>query len=161
LNLEAETSMMTISTYHWARALGLFSLGLMSSALGCKDDSPCDEGQVQRNAACVPVAVAGSGGTGSAGTEGGGTDAGGTDGGIGTQTGTTAGIQAEVGDPCEDTAASSDCGGNAPICAPLPSGTACTQILCLEGEVNAGACPVGWTCLQARPMPDPSVCLHF
>jgi hypothetical protein len=41
------------------------------------------------------------------------------------------------------------------------SGTVCTQILCLEGEPNAGACPPGWTCLQARPMPDPSVCLNF
>jgi hypothetical protein len=155
--------MNTISTYNWACALCLFGTGLVSLALGCKDDSPCDEGQEYLLAGCVPVAAAGSGGGGTGGTGSAGTQGGETDGGIGTDTGTAApaGVQAEVGDPCQDTTASSDCGGNAPICAPLPSGTACTQILCLDGEPNAGACPADWTCLQARPMPDPSVCLKF
>lgn len=155
--------MMTISTHNLTCALWLTGMCLISLPLGCKDDSPCDEGQEMQNGACVPVAAAGSAGTGGGGTGGGGTDAGiGTDTGRGgTATDAPAGVQTEVGDPCADTTASSDCGGNAPICAPLPSGTVCTQILCLAGEVNAGACPVGWTCLQARPMPDPSVCLNF
>jgi hypothetical protein len=150
---------MMNSTHSLGSTLWLTRMGLVSLLLGCKDDSPCDPGQELLDGACVPIAAAGSSGSGSAGAEGGITD--GADGGIGTETGVPAGVQAEVGDPCEDTTASSDCGGNAPICAPLPSGTACTQILCLEGEVNAGSCPTGWTCLQARPMPDPSVCLNF
>jgi hypothetical protein len=153
--------MMTLSMYNLAGALCLCSMGLVSLALGCKDDSPCDEGQALKSDGCVPIAAAGSGDDGSAGTDSGGTDGVATDGGIGTEAGTPGGVMAEVGNPCQDTTASSDCGGNAPICAPLPSGAVCTQILCLDGEVNAGACPTGWTCLQARPMPDPSVCLNF
>jgi hypothetical protein len=150
-------SMMNINTRNLACAPWATRMALAALLLGCKDGSPCDAGQEQRNGACIPIAAAGSGGTGSAGAEGGAT----TDGGIGAEAGAPASVQAEVGDPCEDTTASSDCGGNAPICAPLPSGSVCTQILCLEGEVNAGACPSGWTCLQIRPMPDPSVCLNF
>jgi len=150
---------MTISTHTLARTLCLPCLGLVWLSLGCKDDSPCDEGQEEHNAACYPATAAGSG-SGSAGS-GGDTDTGDIDGSGGTDPSAPAAVQAEVGQTCADTTAFSDCGGHAPICAPLPSGTACTQILCLPGEANAGACPSGWTCLQARPMPDPSVCLKF
>lgn len=147
---------MSISTQTSARARWLSCLGLVWLAWGCKDDNPCDEGQEVRNAACYPVAAAAGAGSGSAG-------AGGDDAASDADAGTDppAAVQAEVGQACADTAGHSDCGGNAPICAPLPSGTACTQILCLAGEVNEGACPDGWTCLQARPMPTPSVCLNF
>jgi hypothetical protein len=152
---------MTIRTQTSACARWLSCLGLASLCSGCKDDSPCDEGQEVRNAACYPVATAGTG-SGSAGSESG---SAGSDGDTASDdssgTDPPAGVQAEVGQACADTAAHSDCGGHAPICAPLPSGTACTQILCLPGEANEGACPSGWTCLQARPMPTPSVCLKF
>ncbi|MEO8181309.1 MAG: hypothetical protein ABI895_20935 [Deltaproteobacteria bacterium] len=151
---------MTISIQTLARTLWLSCLGLVGLSLGCKDDSPCDEGQEVRNAACYPVAAAAGSGSGSDDT---GDDTAGDDtaSDAGGGTDPPAGVQAEVGQPCADTAAHSDCGGHAPICAPLPSGTVCTQILCLAGEVNEGACPSGWTCLQARPMPTPSVCLNF
>jgi hypothetical protein len=152
---------MTISTQTLARVLCLSGVALLGLSLACTDDSPCDEGQEQRNAGCYPIAPAGSGQAGASGMGAGGTTS--PDGGLGSDSGSPSpvGVQAEVGQPCADTTAHSDCGGNAPICAPLPSGTVCTQILCLDGEPNAGACPTGWTCLQARPMPDPSVCLNF
>ena len=151
---------MTISTPTRASLLCPLGMALLASSWACKDDSPCDEGQEERNASCYPIAAAGSAQAGGAAVGPGGA-AGGPDGGLGNDSGEPAGVQAEVGQPCTDTTASSDCGGSAPICAPLPSGTACTQILCLDGEPNAGACPAGWTCVQARPMPDPSVCLNF
>jgi hypothetical protein len=151
---------MTINIQNLACVLCLSGMALLGFSLSCTDDSPCDEGQFERNAGCYPVAAAGSGQAGGSGMGAGGA-ANGLDGGLGSDGGDPVGVQAEVGQPCADTTASSDCGGNAPICAPLPSGTACTQILCLEGEPNAGACPTGWTCVQARPMPDPSVCLNF
>jgi hypothetical protein len=151
---------MTISTQTVTGVLCLSGMALLGFSLACTDDSPCDEGWFERNAGCYPVAAAGSGQAGGAGMGAGGI-ASVPDGGLGGDSGEPVGVQAEVGQPCADTTASSDCGGNAPICAPLPSGTVCTQILCLDGEPNAGACPTGWTCLQARPMPDPSVCLNF
>jgi hypothetical protein len=150
-----------ISTQTSARARWLSCLGLVLSSFGCKDDSPCDEGQEVRNVSCYPVAAAAGTGSGSAGAGGEDTAGEDTDSDASAGADPPAGIQAEVGQTCADTAAHSDCGGNAPICAPLPSGTACTQILCLAGEANEGACPSGWTCLQARPLPSPSVCLKF
>jgi hypothetical protein len=151
---------MTINTQNLACVLCISGMALLGLLLACTDDSPCDEGQFERNAGCYPIAAAGSSQAGSAGMGAGGTAIV-PDGGLGGDSGEPVAVQAEVGQPCADTTASSDCGGNAPICAPLPSGTVCTQILCLDGEPNAGACPTGWTCLQARPMPDPSVCLEF
>src|SRR5688572_2447847 len=122
----------------WAVPLSLFA---------CKDDSPCDPGFVARlGAGCYPEAAAGA--AGAAGTAGEPVEPG--DGGV---------VDAVIGQPCTDTEASSDCGGAAPICAPLPSGTVCTQILCLEGEPNAGACPSDWTCLPSAG--NPSVCLSL
>lgn len=150
---------MTTSKYILARALYLASLGPLSLPFACKDDSPCDEGQEERNSGCYPVTAGGgaagatnAGGAASTDNDGGSADSGAS---------APAGVEAEVGQTCADTTASSDCGGAAPICAPLPAGPVCTQILCLPGEPNAGACPTGWTCLQARPLPDPSVCLNF
>lgn len=146
---------MSIRIFSFARTLCLSGLGVLSSTVSCKDDSPCDPGEVYRNAGCYPAApVGGSAGTGAAGDIAGGPS-------VEVDSGAPAVFQAAVGDPCADTTASTDCGGDAPICAPLPSGTACTQILCLPGEANAGACPTDWKCLQARPLPDPSVCLKL
>jgi hypothetical protein len=123
-------------------------VGLSLALFACKDDAPCDEGQEDRLGNCYPLAAAGS--PGAAGTSAEPVDPG--DGGV-------QAVDAVIGQPCTDTAASSDCGGPAPICAPLPSGTVCTQILCLEGEPNAGACPSGWTCVPSAG--NPSVCLNL
>jgi hypothetical protein len=142
------------------RAVLVAALSALVLASGCKDDSPCDEGQTEVLGACYPAAAAGT--TGAAGA--GGTSAGGgstsiSESDAGGEGGAPAQVSAEVGQPCTDTAASSDCGGNAPVCAPLPAGAVCTQILCLEGEPNAGACPEGWPCTVIGA--NPSVCLNF
>jgi hypothetical protein len=144
-----------------ARAVLATALSALALAAGCKDDSPCDEGQTEVLGACYPAAAAGTsgmaGGAGTSSTAGTGgapeTDAGG-DGGAPAEE-----ASAEVGQPCTDTTGSSDCGGNAPICAPLPAGPACTQVLCLDGEPNAGACPADWPCLAIGA--NPSACLKF
>lgn len=127
-----------------ASALAVW-LGL---TLACKDEHPCDPGQEERSAnACYPAAAAGSTGAAVEPDAGQLSDSGPTGGGF------------AVGQPCTDTVASSDCGGAAPICAPLPAGAACTQVLCLEGEPNAGVCPVDWPCLQIQGYP--STCLRL
>jgi hypothetical protein len=133
------------------------AVGALALASACKDDSPCEEGQrAALGNSCYPPppvsAAAGSAGT--AATLPDGADAGGD-----SAAPAAEGVSAEVGQPCTDTANSTDCGGNAPICAPLPAGPACTQILCLEGELNAGACPADWPCLAIAP--NPSACLKF
>jgi hypothetical protein len=140
---------MMISTHILTRRLGLALCGLSWLSVGCKDASPCDEGQEERNAGCYPIPAA-NGGTGGQSEADSGT---GTDG--------AARVSAEpvVGQPCADPVGSSDCGGAAPICAPLPAGAVCTQISCLEGEINAGACPSDWPCRAIGN--NPSVCLNF
>lgn len=128
--------------------LGLTACVALLALFACKDDDPCDEGQIETLGSCYPGSAAGAAGT--AGSGAGPSDVG--DGGAEAP-------DAVIGQPCADTAASSDCGGGAPICAPLPSGTVCTQILCLDGEPNAGACPSDWTCLPSTG--NPSVCLKL
>jgi hypothetical protein len=122
---------------------------------GCKDDSPCDEGFVERGpAACYPLPVGAAGEAGSsgqAGTTGDDFDAG--DG------GGAAPAAFYIGQPCADTVSHSDCGGGAPICADLPAGTMCTQILCQAGEPNQGVCPSDWMCLSSAG--NPSACVKF
>ena len=116
---------------------------------GCKDDSPCDEGFVERgSSACYPLPAGGAGEAGQAGMTGD-VDAG--DG------GGAAPAAFYIGQPCADTEAHSDCGGGAPICADLPAGTMCTQILCQAGEPNAGVCPSDWMCLSSAG--NPSACV--
>ena len=126
----------------WLGAALLFGLWL-----GCKDEDPCDPGQVLRraNACYTPtpdppgpdeMPDAGAGDSGPSGAGG-----------------------FAIGQPCADTTGSSDCGGAAPICAPLPAGAACTQILCLDGEANAGICPAAWPCTELPGYP--STCLEL
>jgi hypothetical protein len=143
---------MKMRTCSEAWALGVSAAVLLGLPLACKDDDPCDPGQEERSAnACYPAA--GSAGTpGSAGQPGAG-DAGAEDAAGG------GAADFEIGQPCLDTTASGDCGGVAPICAPLPAGAACTQVLCLDGEANAGVCPPDWPCLQIEGYP--STCLKF
>jgi hypothetical protein len=125
------------------------------ATIGCKDDSPCDEGFVERGlAACYPLPAGGgagqAGSSGQAGTTGIDVDAG--DG------GGAAPAAAYIGQPCADTAAHSDCGEGAPVCADLPAGTMCTQLFCQAGEANQGVCPSDWMCLSNG---GPSACVKF
>jgi hypothetical protein len=133
--------------------LGLFG--------GCKDDDPCDAGEVERYGQCYP-APSSSGG--SAGSGAGGSAAGGMAGADSSDPGEGAAGAAAVDTPfgteCQDGAASSDCGGAAPVCAdlsPLGQSQFCTQIDCAEGEANAGVCPEGFTCFAVSGYP--SVCI--
>jgi hypothetical protein len=147
------------------RGILTVALGALALASGCTDDSPCDDGQMPSlGASCYPAAAAGNAGTGNAGTGNAGMGNAGTaatevDAGGDSGEAAPAEASAVVGQPCTDTTANSDCGGNAPICAPLPAGPACTQILCLDGEPNAGACPADWPCLAIGA--NPSACLKF
>lgn len=139
----------------WGAAV-VCGVGLLWPGLACKDDEPCDPGQEERSAgACFPMAMGASGAAGSpgaAGTQGSGDD---PDAGAGAG-GAPPAVDAEVGQPCADTTGSSDCGGRAPICAPFPAGSTCTQILCQDGEPNAGVCPADAPCVTFGS--NPSVC---
>jgi len=142
---------------HGRSALGpLVWVAAALAMFGCKDDSPCDEGQVERGlAACYPLPTGGgagqAGSSGQAGAPGDDVDAG--DG------GGAAPPAFYIGQPCSDTTSHSDCGGAAPVCAPLPAGSVCTQILCQDGEPNAGVCPSDWMCLSSAG--NPSACVKF
>jgi len=134
------------------RANGIFRSWamLLLVSFACKDDDPCDPGQVESQAAsCSPASAGSAGMAGSAGSAGD----------EPADSGAAADGEFVVGQPCTDTAGSSDCGGDAPICAALPSGSACTQIMCLEGEANAGACPADWPCTEIPGYP--STCLNL
>ena len=145
--------MMKLHKFALSQGLILGLLGLGGLAAGCKDDDPCDPGQTEKDGQCY--AAPASGGTTSNGP--GGADAGATD--------ATAGVAGDaldtpVGTACEDTDASSDCGGAAPVCAdlsPLGQSVMCTQLDCAPGEANEGACPSGFTCFAVPGYP--SVCI--
>jgi len=129
------------------------ALALGSLSIGCKDDDPCDPGQIVKNSQCYPAPAAG----GAAATGDGGAEA-------GASTEASAGAagtpSTDFGSACKDTTGSSDCGGVAPICAdlsPLGQGVMCTQINCGAGEANAGVCPSTFTCFA--PPGYPSVCI--
>ena len=147
--------MKTNSNVVRAGAASLWGVALLWLGLSCKDEDPCDPGFVERGAAaCYPIPMGGTGGTpggaGSAGTAG---AAGTTDVGDQPDAGDSGAapppaVEAEVGDPCTDIVASSDCGGAAPICGDFPGGAKCTQINCMDGEANAGACPATAPCIN-------------
>jgi hypothetical protein len=127
---------------------GVMLLGL---PLACKDDDPCDPGQEERPPNdCYPVSGGSAGAGGSTGEAGEGDSDSGAP---------APGGDFEFGQPCADSAGSSDCGGIAPICVPLPSGSVCTQALCLDGEPNAGVCPAEWPCTAIPGFP--SACLNL
>jgi len=143
-----------------ALVLGLFGLGALTA--GCKDDDPCDPDQTERHGQCYAT-TAGAGGTSISAAEAGAANAGGANAagaGDATAGAPSAGPDTPVGTPCQDTSASSDCGGAAPVCAdltPLGQGIMCTQLDCADGEAHAGACPSGFTCFAVPGYP--SVCI--
>jgi hypothetical protein len=119
--------------------------GAALGASACKDEDPCDADQEEREGLCYNAA--------------GGTSAGpGPTAGISPDASADAAATAgpDFGTPCADTVGSSDCGGTAPLCAPFPAGSLCTQIFCQAGEVNEGVCPEGWQCVTYPG--NPSVC---
>jgi hypothetical protein len=135
-------------------ALGL--LGLSGLLLGCKDDDPCDPGQVEKFSQCYPAAAGAGGSSGGAAPDAG--DMG--DGGGAAGAAPSAGLNSDFGTACLDTTAFSDCGGTAPICAdltPLGQSKMCTQLYCNAGEANAGVCPSTFTCFAAPGYP--SLCI--
>jgi hypothetical protein len=137
------------------RNLILGALGLYGFSTGCKDDDPCDPGQVVLNSQCYPApATAGSGSGGSGGSDAAGA-AGDAAGGAPSEPNTP------FGTACADTTGSSDCGGEAPLCAdlsPLGQTIMCTQTGCSAGEANAGVCPSGFSCFAVSGYP--SVCIR-
>jgi len=129
--------------------LGAMAFSLAGLALSaCQDDDPCDEGQVYKYAGCVPLPKATGGSTGSGGGSGD-PEAGGGSGGAPTQ------AESQFGKACAD---ATECGGDAPLCG-APQLPICTQILCLPGEMNEGACPADWMCISSGS--NPSACVKF
>ena len=148
---------MKLQKLGWAQGLILGVLGLCGLAVGCKDDDPCDPGQIVKNTQCYPAPAAG-GDSSSGGADTGGTDAGGAPDTAGGAPGSA--LETPFGTPCADTTASSDCGGDAPKCAdlsPLGQSIMCTQSDCSAGEANAGVCPSGFKCFAVPGYP--SVCI--
>lgn len=142
---------MKLQKRRLAQGLVLGAWGVCGLAVGCKDDDPCDPGQIVQNTQCYP-APANGGDTGSGGADAGGEPeaAGGAP---------SAEVDTPFGAACKDTTASSDCGGIAPVCADLTKlggSVMCTQIDCSVGEANAGVCPEGFTCFAFPGYP--SVC---
>lgn len=112
-------------------------------ATGCRMDDPCDPGQELRNGFCFDVEEEG-GSAGQGGAAGGAGSAG-------------SGGESFFGKACKDNVNSSDCGGDAPVCADVVF--YCTQIECADGETNEGACPADWTCLKTPG--NPSACVDL
>lgn len=136
---------MTTQSARASRGLGIgvfCALSALAPALllGCRDDDPCDPGQVYKDSNCLPIptgtggstAMPGSGGAGGTGSE-----------------------ASQFGKTC---ATADDCGGDAPVCG-APQLPICTQVLCAAGEANEGVCPPAWQCLTVAP--NPSVCVNF
>jgi len=124
---------------------------------GCKDDSPCDPGEVAVGTACFRAPApeaAGSGGAddsqpGAAGMGG------------------EPAAEMPVGNPdatfgthCDSNA---DCGNDAPLC-DSKMFHYCLQTDCLDGEEHAGVCPPGWICVPPGETADgttyPSACIN-
>lgn len=151
--------MMKLQKFALKSGLFLGWLGLCGLIAGCKDDEPCDPGQTEKDGQCYPASAAG----GSTASAAGGADADGpADGGAADATAgaPSSALNTPVGTPCQDTTASADCGGDAPVCAdltPLGQSVMCTQLDCAAGEANAGACPSGFTCFAVPGYP--SVCI--
>jgi hypothetical protein len=135
------------------RAL-LGGLGLLA---GCTDDDPCDPGQIERYGLCYPAPTDGNGGSGGSSASG---MAGAEVGGAAESAAGAGAVDTPFGSDCQDETDSSDCGGDAPVCAnltPLGQSVYCTQIDCAEGEEHAGVCPAGFTCFAVSGYP--SVCI--
>lgn len=135
-------------------AVLLCAIGLVGA---CKDDDPCDPDQTEQNGQCYPAAPPAAGGSGGSQTSG---DAGASLGGTAESEAGAGAVETPFGTACEDKTDSSDCGGDAPVCAdltPLGQSVYCTQIDCAEGEANAGVCPDGFTCFAVTGYP--SVCI--
>ena len=121
------------------------------AAFGCKDEEPCDEDQDSIGTGCYakpePEPEPAEGGSPSV-SEGGAPSAAG---GAMSEGGWPGGIE-PPGNPDamfqSDCVSNKDCSEEAPICLIAPGPLYCSQIDCLEGEVNAGACPQGWVCFQ-------------
>ncbi len=142
--------MMKLRQFVWTRSVILSALGLCGLVASCKDDDPCDPGQVVINSQCYPEPAMGG--------DGGGNDVGGAPDVAAGAPG--AALDTPFGTPCTDTAASADCAGIAPVCAdltPLGQTVMCTQIECSAGERNAGVCPSSFNCLATPGYP--SVCI--
>lgn len=147
MNPRREVEMKTTRKCRPVRGRWLGGALLLGLCVGCKDAEPCDPGQEERSANACYAPSPGSAGSGADVPD------------ASTDSGPPSGGGFAIGQPCSDTAGSSDCGGVAPICAPLPSGPACTQIMCLDGEPNAGVCPDDWPCTQLTGYP--STCLNL
>jgi hypothetical protein len=130
------------------------ALLLAALASACKDDEPCDPGQVSIGTACFPAEIGGSGGSTGAASAGAPSDGGDAAGGEPAQGGPRT-PDASFGTPCETNA---DCGGDAPVCATDPL-FYCSQLDCDVGEANDGVCPEGWTCLKY--LDNPSACVNL
>jgi hypothetical protein len=126
-------------------------LGLLAASFGCKDEEPCDEGQVAIGTGCYeepePEPAQGGGPAEGGGPNQGSAAAAGATG----EGGWPGGIEppgnpdAMFSSPCTT---NRDCSEAAPICLVPPGPEYCSQIDCLEGEVNEGSCPDGWICFQ-------------
>ena len=140
----------TRASKSFAQEMIVCALAACGLALGCKDDDPCDPGQIVMNTQCYPAPATGGDSAG-----GGADSAGAPD----TAGGAPSSVDTPFGTACQDTTASSDCGGLAPICADLTKlgqSVMCTQIDCSAGEANAGVCPGGFSCFAFPGYP--SVC---
>ena len=132
-------------------------LGAIGLLGGCKDDEPCDPGQIERHGLCYPAPASGAGGSAGSSASG---QAGAGLGGAEESSAGSGALDTPFGTECQDQEGSSDCGGEAPVCAdmtPLGQSVYCTQIDCAEGEANAGVCAAGFTCFAVSGYP--SVCI--
>jgi hypothetical protein len=121
-------------------------------SLACKDDSPCDSGEVSIGTGCFAAPTGGSGGGSVAEPVGGSTEGGEPSVPVGNP-------DATFGTPC---ATDADCGGDAPLCDNKVFNY-CLQTDCAEGEPNEGVCPAGWVCVpkgeDPQTGPHPSACI--
>jgi hypothetical protein len=143
-------AIMNLRQFGWVRALVLSALGFFRLLVACKDDDPCDPGEIVKNSQCYPAPA--TGGQGDGIESGGAPDA--------AAGAPSAALDTPFGTSCADTTGATDCGGVAPVCAdltPLGQSLMCTQVECGAGEPNAGACPSTFTCFA--PPGYPSVCI--
>jgi hypothetical protein len=127
---------------------------LLALTGACKDEEPCDPGQVSIGTVCFPAEAGGVAGTGAA-QAGATSDAAGAAAGGEAAAGEPGNPDASFGTPCET---NTDCGGDAPVCATDPL-FYCSELECGAGEANEGVCPEGWTCLKY--LDNPSACVNL